>query len=56
MAPIQSKVYRLRGIPEHLDRLDVTQLIGTERCQRSICRSQLPTMGRYTLQSGYFVI
>ncbi|EHK42973.1 hypothetical protein TRIATDRAFT_285651 [Trichoderma atroviride IMI 206040] len=29
MAPTQSKVYRLRGIPEHLDRLGVTQLVST---------------------------
>ncbi|KAK1252596.1 hypothetical protein MKX08_003783 [Trichoderma sp. CBMAI-0020] len=29
MAPTQSKVYRLRGIPEHLDRLGVTQHVST---------------------------
>lgn len=29
MAPIESKIYRLRGIPEHLDRLGVARLIGT---------------------------
>lgn len=29
MAPIESKIYRLRGIPEHLDRLGVAQLIST---------------------------
>lgn len=29
MTPIDGKIYRLRGIPEHLDRLGVAQLIST---------------------------
>lgn len=29
MAPIESKVYRLRNIPEHLDRHGVIQLVST---------------------------